>query len=547
MLIYMEPELQRQVLPILHYSLNDHGFLMLGTSEGIGNFDDLFDVVDKKQRIYRKTTDGGYKHLDQLGLPLSSGVEQKWRKSHREHGFEPQRQQTREKVPVTKLLKGLVSGMAPGVVVNAEEEIQYFIGDTQPYIKPPVGEASYKITEVVREPLGFRIASGLQESRKNRKPIELNDLTIEYDEDFLVADVQVRPLADLDGYFVVTFNEKSSQMTEKDIRQEKGTEPPSAAQSKIKHLEEKLSATRQELQATIEELETSNEELKAANEELKANNEELQSTNEELESSKEELQSTNEEIETTILELHRKNRELKKADDDIKNLFKSADIGTLFLSKDLKIKRFTAMAQKIFNMIENDVGRPISHITHKLKYEDLESDVKDVLEHLNKKELEVETKSGEWLTLRVHPYRTGEDVIDGVLITVTDTTEVKKVEQKAQQMRRALGNIVDMVKQPMAVLDQEHILRFANDSFFDRFDISAKSGQDKKFSELLKGRWNITALKENLDQLLSGEQKGDIEFPASEKEDEGEILLGRCIAWEEDRPKLILLTFSKDT
>lgn len=546
MLIYMEPELQRQVVPVFHYSLRNDGFLMLGTSEGIGNLDNLFEVVDKKQRIYRKKTGEGYQHLEQLGLPLSSSIEEKWRKAHHRHQGMPPRAQAKEDVSVTKLLKGLVAGMAPGVVVNEEGEIRYFVGDTQPFLAPPVGEPSFHISDMVREPLGFRISSALEEVGKHGRRVELNDLTVEHDQEYLTVDVKVSPLADLGGYFVVTFHAKPSQKGDEKGQEGEGTEQASAVQSRVKNLEEKLSATRQELQATIEELETSNEELKASNEELQANNEELQSTNEELESSKEELQSTNEELETTNLELHRKNRELVKAEDDIQNLFKSADIGTLFLDKELKIKRFTSKAKQVFNIIESDTGRLIWDITHKLKYENLKSDVRDVLENLGKKELEVETRTGEWLSLRLQPYRTSNDLIDGVVITVTDTTMVKKAEQEAQQMRRALGNIVDTIRQPMAVLDEDYFLQFANDSFFRRFHISPENGVGERFTDLLKGRWDTDALRKNLDRLISGEEKSDIDFPAPFKNGKGEILLGRCIAWEDDRPKLILLTFTKD-
>jgi two-component system CheB/CheR fusion protein len=232
-------------------------------------------------------------------------------------------------------------------------------------------------------------------------------------------------------------------------------------------------------------------------------------------------------------------------DDDITNLFKSTDLGTLFLDAGLKIKRFTSTAAQIFNLVETDKGRPISDITHKLRYDRFGQDLQEVLDDLSKKEMDVQTRTGEWLTIRIRPYRTSQDVIDGVIVTFTEVTSLKNAEIEARQAHRTMEGIMDTIRQPLVVLDGDLILRFANDAFFKRFSLLPEKALLHRFTDLLERRWDVEALKENIKKMASADGVSEIKFPGVPAGERGEILLGRCVERDGDEPKLILLTFEE--
>ncbi|MBI4678639.1 MAG: PAS domain-containing protein, partial [Elusimicrobia bacterium] len=283
--------------------------------------------------------------------------------------------------------------------------------------------------------------------------------------ELLNVDVAVMPLketASMDGMMMVIFD--AEKIPRKPVRR-KGKESAGAGNPRITALEQELKSAREYLQTTIEELETSNEELKSTNEELQSTNEELQSSNEELETSKEEMQSTNEELETINSELQDKMNELKRANDDLSNLLAGTEIGTIFLDRALSIKRFTPSLTKIFNLIQTDVGRPISDITSKIVYADIYNDAKEVLNTLTRKEALIQTKDGEWFSMNILPYRTMENVIDGVGLTFTNITGIKKKEAEAEAARAFAEGIVETVRQPLIVLDPEQRVMSVNRSF----------------------------------------------------------------------------------
>ncbi len=231
--------------------------------------------------------------------------------------------------------------------------------------------------------------------------------------------------------------------------------------------------TKETLQSTVEQLESSNEELKSTNEEMQSTNEELQSVNEELETSKEEMQSLNEELQTVNAQLQAKVDDLGQANDDMQNLLNSTEIATIFLDQALKIKRFTAEATKLINLIPSDVGRPIADLASNLDYDSLQADAAEVLRKLGFKEREVRTKKGEWRQVRISPYRTTENVIDGLVITFVDINRLKKAEEAIQRNRAYAENIVATIREPLIVLDQELRVVSVNRSFIRSFKISA--------------------------------------------------------------------------
>jgi two-component system CheB/CheR fusion protein len=289
--------------------------------------------------------------------------------------------------------------------------------------------------------------------------------------------------------------------------------PASLRQQRAEHetqrLRTELRQTKDSLQTIIEEQEATNEELKSANEETQSSNEELQSTNEELETAKEELQSTNEELTTLNEELQNRNSELVQVNDDLNNLFSSFSIPILMLGGDLTVRRFTPLAQKIFNLMPGDIGRRISDINPNLALPDLKTFVGEVIETLNLKEIEVQDREGHWYSLRARPYRTTDNKIDGAVIMLVDIGEV----------RQGLEEVMEMVPQPMLLLNADLRVSKANASFYETFRVNQKETNGTLIFKLGNGQWNIPALRNLLEQVLPGNQRVndfrmEHEFPA---------------------------------
>jgi two-component system, chemotaxis family, CheB/CheR fusion protein len=256
------------------------------------------------------------------------------------------------------------------------------------------------------------------------------------------------------------------------------------------------------LQTTVEELQTSNEELKSTNEELQSTNEELQSANEELETSKEEMQSLNEELQTVNAELQGKLDDLAQANDDMQNLLNSTAIATIFLDQKLHIKRFTTEATKLVKLIPSDVGRPIGDLVSDLHYNEFQADAVQVMRKLGFTEKEVQTKDGEWRLVRIHPYRTTENVIDGLVVTFVDITRLKTLEQAAQNARADAESIVATVREPLLVLDEKLRVVSANPAFHRVFKTSARDVDHQLIYQIGGGQWNIPALRQLLEEVL---------------------------------------------
>jgi PAS domain-containing protein len=311
----------------------------------------------------------------------------------------------------------------------------------------------------------------------------------------------------MQGLLLVVFEDKPFPKEVKSGRT-RGRRPKESP-GRIVELEQELQKTREDLQGVIEELEAANEELKLTNEELHSTNEELQSANEEMESSKEELQSLNEELVTVNTELQAKNDELAKANSDMRNLLDSTDIPTIFVDNDLCIKRFTAHAAKVAHLIPADRGRPLSHTVHNLKYEKLLEDAEGVLKTLTYREAEVETKDGHWYLMRIVPYRTIDNVIDGVVISFLDIHEqkmaaeaIRRLHEAVQQEREYAENIIDTLREPLLVLDRNLRVVSANRSFYKRFHAKAEETAGTFVYELGNRQWDIPRLRELLEKII---------------------------------------------
>jgi len=450
LLIYMDSKLQKKVLPLCHYTLNRDGILFLGTSESIGEFTDLFHPIDRKWKIFQRKYAFVERAMDHPGLPFYHG--------HRL--VENDEKKVAVEMDIQHVAKKVIleNFALPGVLINEKYEIIHFMGKTDKYLETPVGKASFNILSMAREGLRFKLNTALHNAVRQKRKTTYDSLRIEYNGEFRTVDLTVMPLTEFagtPGYFLVMFDDNA--FPDRPAKKRGKMAATDSSDPVVASLERELESAKEDLQTTIEEMQTANEELKSTNEELQSTNEELQSTNEELETSKEELQSTNEELITVNTELHNKVDELSRANNDINNLLASTQIGTIFLDTDLKIKRFTPAVTDIFNLIQADLDRPISDITSKIKYEQLKEDSQEVLNTLMVKEAEVQDKNNNWFAIRISPYRTIENIIDGVVITFVNITKIKRAEEalRDREVNRHLAAVVRDSNDAITVQDFE--------------------------------------------------------------------------------------------
>lgn len=423
LLIYLGPELQKKVITAFHYALKPSGFLMLGTSETIGGFPELFSLVDRKQKIYSKKTAASRPPVD-----FAAG------------DWAPRGQAEAQKAPPAPLSAAdlqrqadryVLSRYAPsGVVIDEHLEILQFRGETGRYLAPSPGEASLNLLKMAREGLLLDLRATIHRVRKARVPSKTEGVKVKYNGRFLYVDVEVIPLGPAEApeaHFLVLFDEPktaaepAAPQTPPKKAARKKQKAGEEAEQEIQRLSEELTSTKESLQAIIEDHEATNEELRAANEEIQSSNEELQSTNEELETAKEELQSTNEELTTLNEELENRNAELDLAINDLNNLLNSANIPIVMLDRDLRIRMFTPVAEKVLNIRPADTGRPIGELNLGIQGEDLEAQVAEVIRTLETKEQEIGAQTGRGYLMRIRPYKTADDKIEGAVLALIDT------------------------------------------------------------------------------------------------------------------------------
>ncbi|SAK65989.1 chemotaxis protein [Caballeronia temeraria] len=432
-LIYLDRAVQRQVLELFHFALRAGGYLFLGTAESADTADDLFTIVDKKSRIYRARTVlnrvkppvsfpslspamGPREELAAAAAPVSmnAGPETPERRSF---SFAALHQRVLEEYA------------PPSVVVDRDSNIVHLSTTAGRFLRHGGGELSSNIMALVLPELRLDLRTTLFRAHQTGGSVEARRVKLSQDGRAVWVNMTVRPFHDNGvnaDFFLVLFDEVQEHMADEGLPEQRGQDPL------LLQLERELQHTREQLATTIEQHETTVEELKASNEELQAINEELRSATEELESSKEELQSVNEELTTVNAELQARVEDTAKANDDLQNIIAATEIATVFVDKQIRVKRFTTSATRVFKLIDVDIGRSLFDITHSLRYSSLADDVKQAFETLKLIEREVESSDGRWYLMRLLPYRTADDRIDGAVLTLIDVTARHVAEETAR-------------------------------------------------------------------------------------------------------------------
>jgi len=487
LLIYLDRDLQQQVCSTFHYALNPGGFLLVGSSETADSPPGLFRTVDRKARIYQSTAESGDKPRLLPRLLGSMGV------------FQEQANNARGALAPSTLLseaashrKAIEQLAPPSVLVDSTHRVVHLSENAGRYLQPSGGPLSGDIVDLVRPELRFELRSALHKVFERPEPSLSLPILVRFNGAPHRVLLNVKPAIEEDPgrprHALVLFIEGGA-VGQSEMDDIKGLDKTSATNDTVRRLTAELQLTQARLRTTREESETTNEELRAANEELQSINEEYRSTSEELETSKEELQSINEELQTVNSELKLKLEVVSRGHSDLQNLMAAMDFGTLFLDAGLRIKRFTQQVTELFSITPSDEGRPIADFAHRLEYDDLVKDAQAVLSHLSPIKREVRSRNDRWFDVRLRPYRTVDDKIDGVVITFVDITE-----RKASEMRLAmlLRELTHRVKNTLTVVQSiaHQSLRYATspNDFVDQFD-GRLAALAKAHGQLVESDW----------------------------------------------------------
>lgn len=479
LLIYLEPDIQKKVLALLHFSLNEGGFLFLGPSETVGRHIDLFEPVSKKWRIFRRI---GPARPDRVEVPITAAVDP----------LLPVRRLT----PLSPLRPISFADMThrllldqfapPAVLINRKYEVLYFFGATDRYLAVPPGEPTQDVMMLARDGLRTKLRSAIHKAVRENGPVTLSGAQVKRNGGYHPVIVAIRPVQGpqgADSLLLITFQEADEEIPQ--------PRPPETAaeESVVRQLECELKATKEDLQSTVEELESSNEELKVSNEEVMSMNEELQSANEELETSKEELQSLNEELTTVNNQLQDKVADLETANNDMANLLNCTEVAILFLDSQCRIKRHTPPASRLFNLIATDLDRPISDITPKFPDSTLQQEVEQALRTLTPQEKQVQTSDGRWWNQRITLYRTLDNRLEGVVLTFTDVTGVRLADEQSRRLAA--------------------VLRDSNDAVYVH-DFEGKITEWNHGAELMLGYGKAEAFQMNAELLIPEESRAKV-------------------------------------
>lgn len=540
LLIYLGPVLQKRVLPTLHYALKPDGYLMLGESESLGAFSDYFALVEKKSRIFQKKKTA--MRLAGYFGGLDFGVR---------HVEDPKT--AREAHPVFSVEKEvdrlLMSRFVPAsIVVNDEMEIIHLRGKTGPYLEPAAGRPTFSLSKMAREDLLLDLRAALAKAKRENAPVRKDGVHVQSNGQTREVNLEVTPLrgpTPADRYYVIVFQDVISEAEMGRSAKKKAASARDGSSRQTAQLKRELGQLREQFQSLIEEHESTTEEFKSANEEVLSANEELQSTNEELETAKEELQSTNEELTTLNEELQNRNVELTSANNDLLNLLGNVTVPVVILDQNLHIRRFTPPAQKLLNLLSSDVGRRLSEIRPNLDHENLGDLAQETIDKVVSSEKEVREKgSGSWYQMRVRPYKTWDNKIDGAVLSFENIDGFKRSLEHLNEYGAAL---IETARSAILLLDGGLRVIKANQVFRRTFQVSTDETEGCLMYELGNRQWDIPQLRDLLENILPNNGKvEDFEvrhdFPTIGKR---RIMLNACRI-EPQPGRLLILLYLED-
>ncbi len=504
-LIYMDAALQRRVLPIFHYSLNDAGLLLLGSAESIASASDLFVVIDKQNRIYGRKP-APLRLTMSLTPHLSAAAEPNT----------PKAPTTAQGLDLQKKADLLIQRKyaPPAVVIDADLNILHFRGRTGLYLEPTPGQATLNLLHMARESLVRPLRRLVEAAAARNVAVREEGIAIDQEGERREIAIEVTPIpgkTSKESYFVVAFQETPGH-TERPGPStiapppEERSESAANLQAANRDLERQILELRDQLRSITEDHEAHVEELRASNEEVRSANEELQSTNEELSTTKEELQSTNEELTTLNEELQTRNNELNIANADLSNLLNAVNLPFLMLDNQLRLRKFSAAAEKFLDIQSFDVGHPITRISGRIQTPALIDSVRRVLDTLRSEDTEVQDRELHWYSVSIRPYRTADNRIDGAIVIFFDIDLLKTSLRTAEDALHYAEGLIETVREPLVVLDGDLRVTRATETFYDTFHISKAETVGRFLYDLGNGQWNVPRLRELLGDALYRDQ-----------------------------------------
>jgi two-component system, chemotaxis family, CheB/CheR fusion protein len=509
LLIYVQPVLQKRIVPILHYALKPSGFLVLGSSESVSAFPDLFSTVDKKHKIYAKKITASRLHYNfaESYYPTGGGTDIPGKTTESQGSPDPE---VDVQIEADRLV---LKNYAPvGVVIDANMEVVQFRGRTTPYLEQAPGKPSLNVLKLARNGLAIELRSLINAAKRKAATVKKDAVLFDDNSHQRILNISVSALgkkssAAQEHHFLILFEDVTSHRISgsNDVSREAikaGTEP----RYEFKRLRQELADAQDALRASIESEDALKEEFQSANEEILSANEELQSTNEELETSKEELQSANEELNTLNDELRHKNTELHDLNNDLLNFLNSTKLPVVMLDRNSRIHRLTPNAGALLNAVPSDIGRPIADLRLNLRVPDLETMITRVLDSLQPFQRDVQDLEGHWHSLHILPYKTLDNKIDGVVMVLQDIDAIKSANEQLRKSSEFFRGIINTVREPLLVLDSTFRVIAANESFLQTFGVSPEQTVNKFLYRIGNEQWNITKLRVLLEQVLPKQQ-----------------------------------------
>jgi len=496
LMIYLGLSAQQKLMETFFYALNPNGFLMLGSAETVGSAVNLFAVVDKKNKIYAKRTSPTqiiHDFQDMPPGPPSVPVPA---------GEIPLRVSLRQFNPVTEAERLVLNRYGPAwVLVNRTLDIVQFRGETDLYIQPASGQPTWNLMKMLRGGLAADIRILVHAALKGDKTVSKPGLKVTSGGVRRTADVEAAPLNSpgSEPHCLVLFKDRVRERAKPQTKKGKGGKKDDQEYARLK---EELEFSQQSLQSIIEDLNTTNEEMQSANEEVSSANEELQSTNEELETAKEELQSTNEELTTLNDELLSRNKDLDQLSNDLLNVLSNANVSIIMVGADLRIRRFTPMAERYLKLIAADVGRNLMDINLGFPMEKFDEKISEVIRTMKTIETETRDRNGHWFSIQIRPYHTVDNKVEGAVIVMMNVDDVKFRENQALEAERFSDGIIQTVRDPLVVLSSDLHVERANQAFYDTFKVNSDATIGRKFYELGNGQWDIAELRTMLEKVL---------------------------------------------